>query len=520
MSEISEEKETQETQETINIVVLCDGTFNGPTTETNLYKLHILLLYDKYCKNQSKEKQVPLKISDYKWLKSLKKQNKEPHNTREIADGAFVYEDQYYEKGVAERFNPLDFAIAHSIDSKIKRAYRHIVRRRGAYTVRCVAGMIRNCGILKYDSKELINRAYDLYRSKDPKHHPNEPESKSFQDSFSHQDSTKIKFLGLWDTVGAYGIPSFTVGKGIEYTEFHDENVSKMTEYAYQVLGIHEKSSFFEPISIKNEKNECEECEKNEKCEECKKCKDIEEIWFPGDHLEIGGATLSVDKEISKESFLWIIRKIIRVGGLFSEEKEEEKIKECEKRIKEIPKDHFRSLMQYVHYLVPAYHIKRATTIVPFWGRNRTIPIRRDDNGKLTFDLLYEKDILIEELKGKYGKDNDDRTDEKDSDDEIEKILDIKANVNTKSFDAKTISEFNRESHDDRFYGIASHATLLLCCMTNYLYEKGKMEVFTYIDWIARIETFKNNPTVMRFIVEKARIANIWRNGRWIGLRI
>ncbi|RIB14432.1 hypothetical protein C2G38_2144060 [Gigaspora rosea] len=50
-------------------------------------------------------------------------------------------------------------------------------------------------------------------------------------------------------------------------------------------------------------------------------------------------------------------------------------------------------------------------------------------------------------------------------------------------------------------------------CMANYLYEKGKMEVFADINWISCIKTFKNNPIVMGFIVEKACIANIWKNG-------
>ncbi|RIA80064.1 hypothetical protein C1645_684105, partial [Glomus cerebriforme] len=78
---------------------------------------------------------------------------------------------------------------------------------RGAYIIRCVAGMIYNCGILKYDSKELIRRAYEIYRSRDPIHDPNGQESKNFKDSFSYSDPTIIKFLGLWDTVSAHGIP-------------------------------------------------------------------------------------------------------------------------------------------------------------------------------------------------------------------------------------------------------------------------------------------------------------------------
>ncbi|RGB32382.1 hypothetical protein C1646_626244, partial [Rhizophagus diaphanus] len=123
--------------------------------------------------------------------------------------------------------NIINTSFASEVDDKIKRAYRHIVQRynhknnkdkrkkiwlfgfsRGAYTVRCVAGMIRNCGILKYDNEVLINRAYDLYRNRDPNYNPNGQESENFRLSFSHSlEESTIKFLGLWDTIGAHGLP-------------------------------------------------------------------------------------------------------------------------------------------------------------------------------------------------------------------------------------------------------------------------------------------------------------------------
>ncbi|CAG8439085.1 4376_t:CDS:2 [Diversispora eburnea] len=380
---------------TINIVVLCDGTLNGPVIETNVYKLHLLLLsyYEA-----GKTRRIP-GIDSLRFEK-LKDRNLKYRKTHEIAHDAFLHKDHYYESGVGGKFNVIDSMVAYNIDDKIKRAYRHIVRRRGAYTVRCVAGMIRNCGILRYDSKELINRAYDLYRSKDPNHSPKEQESESFRKSFSHPGSTIIKFLGLWDTVGAQGLPTLTIGKGFEYLKLHDNNVSKMVKNVYQVLSIHEKSVFFEPISRKNEDYEkCEECKKNEKCKNNEKCECIklEEIWFPGDHLEVGGGIFSVDDGISNESLRWMIRKILCTGGLLSDERLkgesllEKKLEECLNQIEKIPKSLFASLTQRVLPLVSVYRIKRATTILPLLHRNRIIPLYRNDKGMLTFDLLYKK---------------------------------------------------------------------------------------------------------------------------------
>ncbi|RIA82441.1 hypothetical protein C1645_700105, partial [Glomus cerebriforme] len=115
--------------------------------------------------------------------------------------------------------------LGNGLDDKIKYIYTKIVEQyndennkfkrkkiwlfgfsRGAYIVRCVAGMIYNCGILKYNNEELINRAYEIYRSRNPNHDPKGQESQKFKYSFSHKHPT-IKFLGVWDTVGAHGLP-------------------------------------------------------------------------------------------------------------------------------------------------------------------------------------------------------------------------------------------------------------------------------------------------------------------------
>ena len=57
---------------------------------------------------------------------------------------------------------------------------------RGAYTVRCVSGMIRTCEILKYKNEGLVNRAFEIYRSRDPDHRPDGEESKKFRKLFSY----------------------------------------------------------------------------------------------------------------------------------------------------------------------------------------------------------------------------------------------------------------------------------------------------------------------------------------------
>ncbi|CAG8649298.1 13216_t:CDS:2, partial [Funneliformis caledonium] len=75
------------------------------------------------------------------------------------------------------------------------------------------------------------------------------------------------------------------------------------------------------------------------------------------------------------------------------------------------------------------------------------------------------------------------------------------------------------DDYDHRFFYIKNNnRCYYICgfvrdCMANYLFEKGRMEVFTNPTWIYCIKEFKNNPSVKGFIVEKACLASIFKNG-------
>ncbi|SRR6266542_399870 len=69
--------------------------------------------------------------------------------------------------------------------------------------------------------------------------------------------------------------------------------------------------------------------------------------------------------------------------------------------------------------------------------------------------------------------------------------------------------------YDHRFFYIEDDKCYYVCglvrnCMADYLYEKGRMEVFVDVKWI---KAFKNNPSVKGFIVEKACLASICKSG-------
>ncbi|RIA82316.1 hypothetical protein C1645_835546, partial [Glomus cerebriforme] len=153
---------------------------------------------------------------------------------------------------------------------------------------------------------ECIDIAYKNYRNRDTKYSSERTGSIEFKNAFSYPDSEKpiIKFLGLWDTVGAYGLPSYEIGKGFEYLQFYNQNVLKIVNFAFQALAIHERMSFFEPCHIYQSSS---------------KTTIIKETWFPGVHMEIGGGSFlnfGGNERISKATILWMIENIEQVRGL------------------------------------------------------------------------------------------------------------------------------------------------------------------------------------------------------------
>ncbi|CAB4487369.1 unnamed protein product [Rhizophagus irregularis] len=330
-----------------NIVVMCDGTWNNPNSQTNVFTLY----------------------------KELIERDYEQHVL--YIDGIGIGE-------LAWNFI-VDGAMALSLDNKIKEGYRFIVDHyhpdddiwlfgfsRGAYTARCIAGMLRNCGILNREINpdqidKSVDLAYGFYRDRDLAKHPEAKASEEFKKSFSYPDSKKpiIKFLGLWDTVGAHGLPGYVIGDGFRYLEFYDQTVPSIVKNACQALATHENNAFFGPCRILPNKSGTI----------------VKETWFPGVHSEIGGgAFLSFkgNERITNATLLWMIENIVEVGGLLMHD-------DIETYRNRFSPDIGPSwnLMNYI--------FDHISSIFPaILVKDRTIPLELDSSQKfLRKDLLY-----------------------------------------------------------------------------------------------------------------------------------
>jgi uncharacterized protein (DUF2235 family) len=229
------------------LAVLFDGTWNTTKDRTNVIRLSELIA----ATGSDGGEQLP----------PFYDKGVGTHVLDRLSGGVFGYglseniRDGY--RWLAENFRPGDELFLFGFS-------------RGAYTARSLAGLIRKCGILRSADKGLIQQAYDLYRDKDI--HPDKPEATAFRASFAQE--TRIRFIGVWDTVGSLGIPATGVPFSRDFYQWHDTELSKIVDYAYHALAIDEHRKDFAPAvwTLRKPEN-----------------LDVEQRWFIGAHSNVGG---------------------------------------------------------------------------------------------------------------------------------------------------------------------------------------------------------------------------------------
>jgi hypothetical protein len=154
---------------------------------------------------------------------------------------------------------------------------------RGAYTVRSLAGLISACGLIDTTALddtatwERIREVYQRYRDRD-----RGTRDGSNRDGGPPDDRrggpTPVHFIGVWDTVGALGIPSYLGWlKLLEPPgrhDFHDLTLDPRIPHARHAVAMDERRSPFAPALWTGP---------------FASGQDVEQVWFPGSHQDVGG---------------------------------------------------------------------------------------------------------------------------------------------------------------------------------------------------------------------------------------
>jgi uncharacterized protein (DUF2235 family) len=178
----------------------------------------------------------------------------------------------------------IEGATGLGIDDNIRSGYMFIVQNyvhgdeififgfsRGAYTARSLVGFLNACGILKRQNLADLPNAWIYYRA-EPPHTPEDFKARYNTDC--HTDA-KVNFLGVWETVGALGIPLDLLAAANEKKfAFHDTGPCKIVKHGCHALAVDERRHNFVPTFWTGTAPAGVE---------------IEQVWFAGAHADVGG---------------------------------------------------------------------------------------------------------------------------------------------------------------------------------------------------------------------------------------
>ncbi|QUJ77289.1 DUF2235 domain-containing protein [Sulfitobacter albidus] len=303
------------------IAIFCDGTWNNPAMTQ---PTHVVRLSDKTPKTPQQDTAYVEGVGAGEAPNALSR------GILKIGGGAFGW----------------------GLNANIKRAYAELCRRyqpgddififgfsRGAYTARSLAGMVRKCGIIETIDDEALDAAFRLYRKPGVANHPDalrilkqrrrlSPRAATSQADLDWRTVTpsdddpaegfhrvQIAYLGIWDTVGALGIPAPLLGPvatlwNARY-QFHDTKLSSMVRAARHAVALDERRVFYKPSLWDNLEASREGPGLNHG--DRSPGRPYQQVWFTGTHAIVGGSAPKARK-LTGQSLRWIAEGAVQAG--------------------------------------------------------------------------------------------------------------------------------------------------------------------------------------------------------------
>lgn len=215
-----------------------------------------------------------------------------------------------------------DLALATSFDQHVIGGYRFLSRRwkqgakiylfgfsRGAYTARFLNEMLDNIGLLSADNEELIPLVWEAFTEWKfaPKSHEKERANAYKCLQLARETMCRpigeVHFLGLFDTVKSVA-------------EFNSpSDLRPMPTIMRHALSIDERRIKFQPVlfepSFSAAPRDC-------------KAVDVEEVYFAGDHSDVGGGWTPEPNEVWPAShipLMWMVQEAVNAGLTFDNKK-------------------------------------------------------------------------------------------------------------------------------------------------------------------------------------------------------
>lgn len=186
---------------------------------------------------------------------------------------------------------------------------------RGAYTARSLSGLIAKCGVLRPGAPLSIEQLYARYRRRTEQtiHALIDgpvPEELEERWVVKYCEPTKIKMVGVWDTVGSLGSPLEPLHPKITKYMFLDTHLRVQNEHAFHALAIDENRRQFEPTLWTRTSSSSGAAPSAKRPFE-----QVEQRWFVGAHANVGGGYPS--DVLAQRPLEWLIGKAADLGLQF-----------------------------------------------------------------------------------------------------------------------------------------------------------------------------------------------------------
>jgi hypothetical protein len=158
---------------------------------------------------------------------------------------------------------------------------------RGAYAVRVLAAMLSKVGLLHRGQGELVDFAWDVYRTPDNREQANE-----FRNAYGRYVPS-IRFLGLFDTVSAVGTPW-------RPRTFERTFTNHRVRTVRHALALDEHRAMFVQNLWRDGDGD-----------------DVEQVWFAGAHADVGGGYPDAQAGLSLLPLAWMRDEAARAGLTF-----------------------------------------------------------------------------------------------------------------------------------------------------------------------------------------------------------
>lgn len=292
--------ETAQTPERKRLALFLDGTWNTLDDNTNVWRLKAL------CAKQG-------------------------------TDG--LGQVAYYSRGVGTSLGEKvrGGMLGVGIDRNVARAYEWLVETyepgdeififgfsRGAYTARSLAGFIALCGLLKPGAPLGIGQLFERYRRGDERRTirqlqawkaAGELNDATLEEEWmlAYAMPVPIKMVGVWDTVGALGVPVGRI-KGLSRSgyAFLHTGLRLPIENAYHALAIDEHRAAFAPTLWTKKIRDGVPANA---MAAPRPIANVEQRWFIGAHANVGGGYRS--DLLAQVPLRWIMEKASTHGLTF-----------------------------------------------------------------------------------------------------------------------------------------------------------------------------------------------------------